>query len=55
MANGFTVHSLEGFSTQQDFSPSVVSLGYDFKIHLIISHQFLSLVNGENNKGVGKK
>lgn len=53
MVNGFAVHSLEGFSTQQNFSLSV-SLGCDFKIHLIISHQFLSLVSEENNKGVGK-
>lgn len=53
MVDGVTVHSLEGFSTQQDFSLSV-SLGCDFKIHLIISHQFLSLVGEENNKEVGK-
>ena len=54
-ANGFPIHSLEGFSTQQDFSCSVVSFGCDFKICLIIYHQFPSLLSEENNKSLGKK
>lgn len=53
-ANGFPIHSLEGFSTQQDFSCSVVSFGCDFKICLIIYHQFPSLLSEENNKSLGK-